>query len=98
LKTGTPYRFRFINITPSVNNLRVSLRETGGPVQWHLIAKDASEVKGKPVREADQMIAVGETYDFEYTATSPGERSLVGLSPNDNRRAVQTLIFEDSRN
>jgi hypothetical protein len=43
------------------------------------------------------MIAVSETYDFEYTATSPQQLTLEGLSPNDNRRAVQTLIFSDPR-
>jgi FtsP/CotA-like multicopper oxidase with cupredoxin domain len=97
LKAETTYRFRFINITPSVDNLRVSLRNAGGPVEWRLIAKDASNVKGSPVRPADQAIAVGETFDFEYRAPSAQELMLVGLSPGDNRRAVQTLIFSDSR-
>jgi FtsP/CotA-like multicopper oxidase with cupredoxin domain len=95
LKTGTTYRFRFVNITPSVNNLQVSLRNEGSPVEWRLISKDAANVAGSPMRQADQMIAVAETYDFEYTATSPQRLTLEGLSPNDNRRAVQTLIFTD---
>jgi hypothetical protein len=101
LKTQTSYRFRFINITPSVNNLRVSLQSAGqsagSPVQWRPIAKDASNLKGAPPRKADQTIAVGETWDFEYRAEAPQELALVGLSPNDNRRAVQTLIFADPR-
>jgi len=97
LKAQTNYRFRFINITPSVNNLRVSLLSAGSPVQWLPIAKDASNVKGAPPRKADQTIAVGETWDFEYRAAAPQELALVGLSPNDNRRAVQTLIFTDPR-
>ncbi len=97
LKTQTTYRLRFINITPSIDNLRVSLRNADSPVQWRLIAKDASDVKGAPLRTADQPIAVGETYDFEYRATSAQELMLVGLSPGDNRRAVQTLIFADPR-
>jgi FtsP/CotA-like multicopper oxidase with cupredoxin domain len=94
LKTGTAYRLRFINITPSVDNLRVSLRSGGNPVQWLPIAKDAEDLKGAKPRTADQMIAVGETYDFEYRAEAAGELTLVGLSPGDNRRAVQTLIFQ----
>ena len=32
LRTGTTYRLRFANITPSVNNLQVSLRNAGTPV------------------------------------------------------------------
>ena len=97
LKTDTTYRFRFINITPSVNNLRVSLESAGSPVQWRELSKDAANVKSTPTLKADQMIAVGETYDFEYRATSPQELTLVGLSPNDHRRAVQTLVFSDAR-
>lgn len=95
LKTGTRYRFRFINITPTMDNLRVSLRSAGTPVQWRLIAKDASNLKPPPIQRADQMVAVGETYDFEYQAQSPQELTLTGLSPNDNRAAVQTLIFSN---
>jgi FtsP/CotA-like multicopper oxidase with cupredoxin domain len=95
LKTGTTYRFRFINITPSVNNLHVSLRNAASPVQWRLLAKDAVDAPAGMMRLADQMIAVGETYDFEYTATSPQELTLEGIQPNDTRRAVQTLIFSD---
>ncbi len=94
LKAETTYRFRFINITPSIDNLRVSLRSGGNPVEWRPIAKDAADVKGSAPRPADQAIAVGETFDFEYRATSPQELTLVGLSPGDNRRAVQTLIFQ----
>jgi hypothetical protein len=47
------------------------------------------------MREADQMIAIGETYDFEYRAAQPEELTLTGLAPGDNRRAVQTLVFSD---
>ena len=93
LKVGTTYRLRFMNITPSVNNLRVALRQAGRPVEWRQIAKDAADVPPGTMRVADQEIAVGETFDFEYRATAPGELTLEGWNPNDNRRAVQTLIF-----
>jgi FtsP/CotA-like multicopper oxidase with cupredoxin domain len=95
LKVGTTYRLRFINITPSVNNLRVSLSRAGKPVQWRCIAKDAADVKGTPMHTADQLVTVGETFDFEYRAEQAEELTLTGLSPNDNRRAVQTLIFSN---
>jgi FtsP/CotA-like multicopper oxidase with cupredoxin domain len=94
LKAQTTYRFRFINITPSVDNLRVSLRNGSSPVEWRLLAKDGAEAKNPASRPADQAIAVGETYDFEYRAETPGELLLTGFSPGDNRRAVQTLIFQ----
>ena len=93
LQTGVAYRLRFVNITPSVNNLRVQLLKDGAPVQWRAIAKDAAAVAGSPMKTADQAVAVGETFDFEYKADGPGTVSLVGWNSGDNRRAVQTVVF-----
>ncbi|MSR35692.1 MAG: hypothetical protein EXR95_03460 [Gemmatimonadetes bacterium] len=95
LKTGIKYRFRFINITPSVANLRVSLRRSGEPVQWRAVAKDAVDLPpaAAVLQSADVQVSVGETYDFEYAATEPGQLTLEGIQPNDTRRAVQTLVF-----
>jgi hypothetical protein len=95
LKTGTKYRFRFINMTPSVANLRVSLRQAGAVVVWRAIAKDAVDLPVKDMQRADVQVSVGETYDFEYEATAPQELTLEGIQPNDTQRAVQTLIFSD---
>ncbi|MEZ5399446.1 MAG: multicopper oxidase domain-containing protein [Bryobacteraceae bacterium] len=95
LLTGVTYRFRFMNITPTMDNLRVSLRGPEGLVQWRPLAKDASDLPDRESRTADQHIAVGETFDFEYRAGSPGELRLEAWSPNDNRRAVQTLRFAE---
>src|SRR5205085_2867390 len=63
LKAGTKYRMRFINITPTMDNLRVSLTSAGVPVEWRLIAKDASDVKGQPMQKAEQAIAAGAVFD-----------------------------------
>ena len=95
LETGRTYRFRFMNITPSVANLRVSLREHGEPVTWRLVAKDAIDVAPSLAvpQRADLQISVGETYDFEFRAAKPGQLTLEGIQPNDTRRVVQTLIF-----
>jgi FtsP/CotA-like multicopper oxidase with cupredoxin domain len=95
LKAGTAYRFRFMNITPTMDNMRVSLRGPRGSVEWRLLAKDASEVKSAGLQKADQHIAVGETFDFEYRAAGAEELRLEGWNPGDNRRAVQTLIFAE---
>jgi hypothetical protein len=97
LRTGVAYRFRFINITPSVANLRVSLRKDGAPVQWRAVARDAVELTAAQatLRAADLQVSVGETYDFEYTASAPEQLTLEGIQPNDTRRAVQTIVFTD---
>lgn len=95
LSTGVTYRFRFMNITPSMDNLRVGLRSVadGGFVEWRRVAKDAAEVRDSGPQRAEQHVAVGETFDFEYRADTPRELRLEALSPNDGRRAVQTLVF-----
>ena len=97
LTTGTTYRFRFMNITPSVANLRASLRQAGVPVEWRAVAKDAVDLPAfeATMRRADLQISVGETYDFEFEATAPVELTLEGVQPNDTRRVVQTLVFTD---
>ena len=95
LRAGVTYRFRFINITPTMDNMRVQLLNTGVPVQWRHIAKDASDLKNPVMKKAEQPIAVGETFDFEYRAETVQELTLTGLSPGDNRRVVQTLIFAE---
>lgn len=97
LKTGVKYRFRFINITPSVANLRVSLRRASVPVEWRWLAKDAADLPPSQatMQRADVQVSVGETYDVEVVAAAPGELTLEGIQPNDTRRAVQTIVFTD---
>ena len=77
LKSGIKHRFRIINITPNFT-LVVSLRGESGPVQWRAIAKDGADLPPNQttVRPATLTIGVGETYDFEYEPTGPGDLRL----------------------
>ncbi len=66
---GERHRVRLINITPD-DIFAVALQTAEGPVTWKPVTKD-----GAPLPAADsvavparQIIAVGETYDFEYQA------------------------------
>lgn len=86
VKVGVAHRFRLINISPNFTAI-VSLRDNSGTVQWKPVSKDGAELPpaqmaAKPAR---QVISVGETYDFEYTPTAPGELRLEvfkrGLQP-----------------
>ena len=74
VKAGVKHRFRIINITPNFT-LNVSLRGDSGPVQWRAIAKDGADLPPNQatMRQATLTIGVGETYDFEYEPTSPGD-------------------------
>jgi len=77
LKVGVKYRFRLIDITPNFI-ATVCLRGDGGPVQWRAIAKDGADLPPAQAtkRPASQIISVGETYDFEFEPTAPGELRL----------------------
>jgi hypothetical protein len=78
LKTGRTCRFRLINITPATDNLPVSLHNENGLVTWRQLAKDAFDVKKEAPQKADQRVAIGETFDFEYRAEKAGEVTLQG--------------------
>jgi FtsP/CotA-like multicopper oxidase with cupredoxin domain len=94
LQVGTTYRFRFMNITPFGDELHVGLRGSSAPNQWRPLAKDAVDVNGGKLQTAEQHVAVGETFDFEYTATASGELQLEAWLPGTNQRVIQTLVFE----
>jgi FtsP/CotA-like multicopper oxidase with cupredoxin domain len=70
------HRVRLINITPN-DILNVSLRTPMEPVLWHPLAKDGANLPNErsAMEPATKVIAVGETYDFEYEAP-PGRQSL----------------------
>lgn len=80
IKAGARHRFRFINITPN-NTLTVSLRGEAGPVRWRAVAKDGADLPPSQTAllPATLLIGVGETYDFEYEATTPGDLRLEAL-------------------
>jgi len=65
-KAGTRHRVRLINITTD-DIFIVTLQSADGPVTWRPLTKDGAPLP--PSRcvpgPARQMIAVGETYDFE---------------------------------
>jgi FtsP/CotA-like multicopper oxidase with cupredoxin domain len=75
-KAGTRHRLRLINITPD-DLFSVSLQSPDGPITWRPVAKDGARLPEAhtAVVGAHQMIAVGETYDFEYEAP-PGRKTL----------------------
>jgi len=75
-KSGMRHRVRLINITPN-DILSVTLQTPDGPVKWRPLTKDGAPLPPERCepQDARQVIAVGETYDFEYEA-APGRKSL----------------------
>jgi len=47
-------------------------------VKWRALAKDGAALPPQQatMRDAEQKIGVGETYDFEFTPTTPGDYKL----------------------
>lgn len=89
LHVGRPARFRLMNLasittpaptfslTARTDSLADVERDTM-VVRWIPVAKDAFAIpeSRRTPREARQMVAVGETYDFEYTPRHPGMLAL----------------------
>ncbi len=74
---GTTHRFRFINIGPAASIAFQILRDTTVAV-WRARAKDGADLPTllRVDRPAMQLVAVGETYDFEFTPATAGEYTL----------------------
>jgi FtsP/CotA-like multicopper oxidase with cupredoxin domain len=84
LRAGRPTRLRFISLTAVNPNATVWLTartdsssrnlQDSLVVQWRPVAKDGADLppNARQPRLARQLIAMGETYDFEFTPPSPG--------------------------
>jgi FtsP/CotA-like multicopper oxidase with cupredoxin domain len=95
LRTGFRYRLRFINITDEESDLRVRLTKNDVPVQWKVIAKDGADLPPAQLKSsrADMGISVGETYDVEYQAETPGLAELKIWQPSFPSQVTLPLKF-----
>ena len=78
MKVGTTYRLRFMDIVLDRPNTVLRLLRDGFPELWTPLAKDGFDLPAtqRGVRRAEQRLAVGETYDFGFTPSRPGEMHL----------------------
>ncbi len=90
LKAGVKYRLRFINITANGNGFQVSLVAGSSPVRWRAVAKDGEDLPPAQAieQEARLVVAVGETYDFEFGPATKGDLRLEVLRPFNRTWAV----------
>jgi len=85
LRAGRRYRFRFIGLAVTSPNAAVyltarpdsslaNLRDTM-LVQWRPLAKDGADLpeSERTLRPAQQVVSIGETYDFEFVPNKTGE-------------------------
>lgn len=71
-------RLRFINIGVAIA-VRFTLAQEGRVVEWKPLAKDGADLPAsqKRPRRASQILAVGETYDFEFDPREKGTYTLL---------------------
>jgi acyl-homoserine-lactone acylase len=88
-RAGTTYRLRFMHISPD-DDKEVALLRDGEPVVWRHVAKDGADLPPSQVRDqpAELRIHVGETYDFLWEPTEPGEYTLRVVTDFDRGVAV----------
>jgi FtsP/CotA-like multicopper oxidase with cupredoxin domain len=77
-RAGTRYRLRLINISPDAT-VALMLTENDMPHRWIDLARDGAELPGslRADRVASLRFGPGQTYDFNWTPTSPGSATLV---------------------
>jgi FtsP/CotA-like multicopper oxidase with cupredoxin domain len=75
---GVPHRLRLINIGVATA-VRFSLRRDTTLVSWKPLAKDGADLPGvqSAPRRAPQVVAVGETFDFEFNPQERGSYELL---------------------
>lgn len=92
LRSGTPYRFRLMNIAMGAPTFEYSLVRDGAPVEWTILAKDGFDrpaIGREPVR-ARQRVSIGETYDMEVSLP-PGDYALEVRRGNGTRHSTVPL-------
>jgi FtsP/CotA-like multicopper oxidase with cupredoxin domain len=104
LRAGRSYRMRFIGLQVQFPGAAVRLtarRDSvflAGPdsmvVRWRPVAKDGADLPdaGRTVRPAQQIVSMGETYDFEFTPDRKGELRLEVRTQPPPRLLVRTPI------
>ncbi|MGH7460931.1 MAG: hypothetical protein ACREMA_07875, partial [Longimicrobiales bacterium] len=82
LRAGMRYRLRIINIHTYRPSMRLELRQGTELRSWRALAKDGADVPAvrATVRAALQQLSNGETYDFEFIPTGPGDLRINVLS------------------
>ena len=104
LRVGRPYRMRFIGM--QVRNPSATVRLTARPdsafltapdslvARWRPVAKDGADLpaEARTLRLAEQIVSMGETYDFAFTPERTGNLRLEVRTPRPGRLVVRAPI------
>jgi FtsP/CotA-like multicopper oxidase with cupredoxin domain len=104
LRAGRSYRMRFVGLQvrfPGATIRLTARRDSvflAGPdsmiVRWRPVAKDGADLPEavRTVRPAQQIVTMGETYDFEFTPEQKGDLRLEVRTQPPGRLLVRTPI------
>jgi FtsP/CotA-like multicopper oxidase with cupredoxin domain len=75
MRVGQRYRLRLVNIHTYRPSMIARLMRDSTLLEWRAIAKDGRDLPPEQatMRPAQQQTGNGETYDFEFTPTAPGD-------------------------
>lgn len=78
VRTGTPYRLRFINISPDAT-VEIRLVQDGILQRWTALANDGADLPPalRTERPAVLRFSAGQTYDFQWKPAAAGAAELV---------------------
>nr|MBA2626767.1 multicopper oxidase domain-containing protein [Gemmatimonadales bacterium] len=79
LEAGARHRFRFVNIGVALR-FPFAIYRGDSLVSWRGVAKDGADLPSSQavMRAAEQVIQVGETYDFEFVPAAGEYRLVIG--------------------
>lgn len=82
LRVGERYRLRLVDIHTFRPSMIVRLLRDASVVSWRAVAKDGMDLPAPraTVRPAQQQLGNGETYDFAFSPTEPGDLRLTVTS------------------
>ncbi|MFN2440829.1 MAG: hypothetical protein ABR503_16610, partial [Chitinophagaceae bacterium] len=94
LKKGHRYRLRIINIGAQNFGNYISIKQNDQLVSWALIAKDGISLRKdqRQVKPSSQWVAIGETYDFEFSPARPGDYRIELARVITSKPAITQLI------
>jgi manganese oxidase len=78
MRVGERYRMRLVNVHTFRPSMVVRLLQDSTLLTWRALAKDGMQLPGNQatVRPSVQQMGNGETYDYEFVPTAPGDLQL----------------------
>jgi FtsP/CotA-like multicopper oxidase with cupredoxin domain len=75
MRVGEHYRLRFINAHTARPSMRMRLLRDSTLLEWRALAKDGMDLPADLAvsRSAEVQMGNGETYDFDFVPSSPGD-------------------------